>query len=53
MRKGVYPYEYIDNWEKFNEISLPEKEDFYSDLKVEDITYADYANAKTVCKNLK
>ena len=28
LRKGVYPYEYIDDWEKFNEISLPEKEDF-------------------------
>ena len=25
--KGVYPYQYIDDWEKFNETSLPEKED--------------------------
>ena len=30
LRKGVYPYEYMDDWEKFNETSLPEKEDFYS-----------------------
>ena len=29
LRKGVYPYEYVDDWEKFNETSLPEKEDFY------------------------
>ena len=26
LRKGVYPYEYIHDWEKFNETSLPEKE---------------------------
>ena len=26
LRKGVYPYEYMDDWEKFNETSLPEEE---------------------------
>ena len=26
--KRCYPYEYIDDWEKFNETTLPEKEDF-------------------------
>ena len=35
LRKGVYPYEYIDNWKRFNETSLPDKEDFYSHLKIE------------------
>ena len=25
LRKGVYPYDYMDNWEKFNEPTLPEK----------------------------
>ena len=25
LRKNVYPYEYMDDWEKFNETSLPEK----------------------------
>ena len=25
LRKGVYPYEYMDDWEKFNETLLPEK----------------------------
>ena len=32
MQKGVFPYEYMDVWEKFNETLLPEKEDFYSHL---------------------
>ena len=40
LQKGVYPYEYINDWEKFNEASLPEK-DFYSHLNMEDITDAD------------
>ena len=44
LQKGVYPYEYINDWEKFNEISLYEKEDFYSDLNMEDITDADYTH---------
>ena len=30
LRKGVYPYEYMDNWGKFNEASLPDKEAFHS-----------------------
>ena len=29
LRKGVYPYEYMDSWERFNETSLPEKKFFY------------------------
>ena len=41
LRKCVYPYEYMDDWEKFNEILLPEREDFYSYLNMEDITDAD------------
>ena len=41
LRNGVYPYEYIDDLEKSNAISLPKKEDFNSDLNMEDITDAD------------
>ena len=51
--KGVYLYEYIDDSEKFNETSLPEKEDFYNQLKMEDITDADCAHAKRVCKDFE
>ena len=53
MQKGVYPYEYMDDWEKFNETSLPEKGDFYSKLNIEDITDADYAYAKIVCRDFE
>ena len=53
LRKGVYPYEYMDDWEKFNETSLPGKENFYSHLNVKDITNADYAHAKRVCKDFE
>ena len=34
LRKGVYPYKYIDNWERFDETVLPDKEGFYSNLKI-------------------
>ena len=38
LRKGVYPYEYMDSWERFDETSLPDKEAFYSNPHMEDIT---------------
>ena len=53
MREDVYPYEYMNDWEKFNETSLPEKEVFYSHLNMEDITDADYVHTKRVCKDFK
>ena len=43
----------MDDWEKFNETPLPEKEDFYSHLNMEDITDKDFAHAKTVCKDFE
>ena len=52
LRKGVYQYEYIDSWRRFNETSLPYKEPFYSNLNMEDIIDADYMHAKRVFKNL-
>ena len=38
LREGVYPYEYMDSQEKFNEESLPDKESFYSELNKKGIT---------------
>ena len=48
LRKGVYPYEYMDSWEKFDETTLPPKEAFYSNLNLEDISDEDYAHAQKV-----
>ena len=44
IRKGVYPYEYVDEWKNFNETLLSEKDD---------ITNADYMYAKKVCKKFE
>ena len=41
----------MDDQEKFNETSLPQKEDLYSHLNTEDIS--DYAHAKRVCKDFE
>ena len=52
LRKGVYPYEYMDSWEKFNETSLPRK-DFYNNLNMEDIHDIDYRHGNNVFKGFK
>ena len=48
LRKGVYPYEYMETWERFIEASLPRKESFYSELNLEDISDKDYLHAQKV-----
>ena len=53
LREGFYPYEYMDDWEKFIETTLPEKEEFYSSLSMEEFTDADYMHGKRVCKDFK
>ena len=47
-RKGVYPYDYMDSFEKFNKTELPTKEEFYSILNNEHITDEDYCHAQKV-----
>ena len=44
LRKGVYPCEYIDEWDKFIEKVLPGKESFYSNLTLENVSETDHAN---------
>ena len=50
LREGVYPYEYMDGWDRFNEKVLPDKDSFYSNLTKEDISKTDYAHANSVFK---
>ena len=47
-RKGIYPYDYMDSFEKFNKTELPTKEEFYSILNNEHISDEDYCHAKKV-----
>ena len=53
LRKGVYPYEYMDQWEKLSKTQLPVKEELYSNLNMEDITDSDYMHPKRVCKGFE
>ena len=48
LRKGVYSYECMGSWEKFDETSLPPKEDFYSELNLEGISDEGYAHDQKV-----
>ena len=50
LRKGVYPYEHIDGWDKFKEKIIPGKELFYSNLTLENISETDYAHANNIFK---
>ena len=45
IRKGVYPYEYMDSWDKFEEKRLPSKDEFYSKLNMSGISKKDYQHA--------
>ena len=47
VRKGVYPYDYMDSFDKFNK-KLPMKEEFYSILNNEHISDEDYKHAQNV-----
>ena len=43
----------MDDWEKFNETTIPEKEEFYSNLNMEHIADADCIDARRVCKDFE
>ena len=55
LRKSVDPYEYSNSWERFDETVLPNKEAFYSELKLKEISDKDYKHAQKVFRdfNLK
>ncbi|PKK62067.1 hypothetical protein RhiirC2_790910 [Rhizophagus irregularis] len=58
LKKGVYPYEYMDDWKKFEKTSLPPKEAFYSKLNETHISdkeyeYALYVWEKAGCKTMQ
>ena len=53
LRKGVYLYEDMDIWEKFDEISLPPKKACYSKLNLKDITDKDYVHGQRVWEEFK
>ena len=48
LRKGVYPYDCIDDWDRFKETQLPLMEDFHNTLNQTDITKEDYENEQKV-----
>ena len=52
-RKGVYPYDYMDSFDKFNKTELPTKEEFYSILIDEHISNDDYTHAQNVWNTFK
>ena len=52
-QKGVYPYDFMDSFEKFNQMELPTKDQFYSILNDQHITDDEYDHAKKVWKTFK
>ena len=49
-QKGIYPYDYMDSFNKFNETQLPNKKDFFSILNNEHISHEQYNHAQNVWK---
>ena len=48
IRKGIYPYEYLDDWTRFKETALPPEEAFYSKLSMSGVSYQDYEHTHRV-----
>ena len=53
IRKGIYPYEYMDSWDKFKETSLPSMERFYSNLKMSGVSDGDYKHACSIWREFR
>ena len=52
-RKGVYPYEYVNSWDRFNKTQLPPISAFYSNLNMSSISEEDYQHAQRVWKEFE
>ena len=52
LQKGVFPYEYLDSWQKLDQGLFPEKKEFYSNLNVEDIQIQTRGMQNEFVKNL-
>ena len=52
-QKGVYPYDYMDCFEKFDQTELPTKEQFYSILNDQHVTNGEYDHARKVWNMFK
>ena len=50
LKKGVYPYEYMDDWYKFDHKELPAIDKIYSNQNLSNITEKNYKHAKNVWK---
>ena len=48
LKKGVYPYEYMNDWKKFEETELPSNNEFYSNLNLINISKEDIKHAQNV-----
>lgn len=48
LQKGIYPYEYVDCWEKYRKTELPPQDAFQSFLNFSTITLDDYRHAQNV-----
>ncbi|GBM31823.1 hypothetical protein AVEN_56923-1 [Araneus ventricosus] len=55
LKKGIYPYEYMPSFRKFEETQLPPRSAFYNSLTNDLITEAEYEHAQNVwkCFNIK
>ena len=51
LRKGIYPYEYMESWERFDETIMPNKKVLYNSLNMHGVINVDYRHAKRVFKN--
>ena len=53
IRKGIYPYEYMDNWDRFKETTLPPASSFYSKLNMSGVSDQDYERACKVWRDFR